>query len=261
VTTQTLDDIMSGRDEPAPDTTTLPTPAETALEPAPQDNPTEPDGDDQPGPSVPKAELDRQKRRYTEMVASFEQKLAESNAAWERRFEQLIATLRPQQPAAPPAPAPDLFEDPNAFIQQAIAPVAQETATMREQFSQMMAVEKHGAETVEAAYRAMATALQSDPQAQLEYRRITASAHPYGALVAWHERNQVLSEIGPDPKAYREKLRAEILAELQAAPPQPQPTRAAPPVMPSSFSQARNPGPRGAPQWSGPRPLSEIMPR
>jgi glycerol-3-phosphate O-acyltransferase len=33
------------------------------------------------------------------------------------------------------------------------------------------------------------------------------------AILAWHRQQKALREIGPDPKAYRQKLKAELLAD------------------------------------------------
>jgi hypothetical protein len=164
----------------------------------------------------------------------FGKQLADANAAWERRFSEVLDAVR----------APHTTETSDSII--------------REQVSQMMAVEKHGSEKVEAAYQALANAIGSDPQVQEAYRRIMAAPHPYGELLAWHEQQQVLSEIGSDPRAYREKLRAELLAELQSGVPR---ATHSPGPMPSNFAQGRSAGPRSGVTWSGPQPLSAIMRR
>jgi hypothetical protein len=216
VTTQTLDEIMSGRGEALPDAT------ETGLPPASE---ARPEGGETIAAEAPEH-------------PDFGKQLADANAAWERRFAEVVAAVR-----APSGAASGAAEPPDGAV--------------REQVSQMMAIEKHGSEKVEAAYQALANAIGSDPQVQDTYRRIMAAPHPYGELVTWHEQ-QVLSEIGSDPKAYRERLRAELLAELQNGAP-----RAADPApaMPSNFAQGRSAGPRCGVTWSGPQPLSAIMKR
>jgi hypothetical protein len=102
-------------------------------------------------------------------------------------------------------------------------------------------------------------------QAKAVYDRVMSSPSPYLALVDWHKRQVAAAEIGDDPAAYREKLKAEILAELQSdvssrAPAQQQPAAArTPAAMPSNFATGRNVGARSGPSWSGPQPLKEIF--
>lgn len=197
-------------------------------------------------------------KRYTEQVASFEKTLADREAAWERRFEQLIGAVKPQQ-AVEPQKVPDFWEDPNAAISSALTPVQQQMQKNREEFSRVIAEEKHGAETVSAAFQALRAELQSNPAAQAQYQAIMQSAHPYGALVDWHKKRAAAAEIGDDPAAYREKLKAEILAEMQGTPPA---NASAPtPVMPSNLAGARNVGTRSGPAWSGPQSLNDIFDR
>ena len=59
--------------------------------------------------------------------------------------------------------------------------------------------------------------------------------------------------------AERERIKAELLAEMQGQGGQQQQAQQQPQNMPTSFAQARNNGPRAAVAFSGPKPLSEIM--
>ncbi len=194
-------------------------------------------------------------KRYTEQVASFETKLAEQNAAWERRLEQIIGAVKPKEPEPK---APDFWENPDEYLSGKLAPVQQQIETQRDQFSRMLAETAHGAETVNAAYTAF-DAYPPSPAKAAQYEAIRRSANPYAALVEWHKRERAQAEIGDDPAAYREKLKAELLAEWQGGN-APAPASAAP-VMPSNFAAARNVGNRGGPAWSGPQPLSDIFKR
>lgn len=159
----------------------------------------------------------------------------------------------PPKPVEEPKPV-DFWDDPQAFITQALTPYQQQIARQNERLSQTAAVTEFGKETVEAAYGAMAKAIETDPGAVADYQRIMQSPHPYGELVTWHRNRSALSEIGDDPAAYRERLRQEIMAELQ----QSQPAPAAAPRLPGNFATARNEGPRGGAVYSGPKPLSDI---
>lgn len=200
-------------------------------------------------------------KRYTEQVASFEKTLADREAAWERRFTQLLETVKPK-PAEAEKPAPEIWDDADGFINQRLAPVQEAVQTQREQFSQIMAVEKHGVETVRAAMEAFKAQPETPARAAM-FEAIKKSVHPYGALVEWHKREQERAEFA-DPAAYRDKLKAEILAELQAGnQPQGQGQQTQQPavVMPTDLAGVRNVGTRSGPAYSGPASLNDIFDR
>jgi len=221
---------------------------------------------------VPLAALKEERakaKRYTEEVADLRKTIAEQG----QRFDQLFSALqRQQQPPAPQQPQKpaDFWEAPETAVQsyvaQAITPLQQMMAQQREQSSQMFAESQHGKATVDEALADMKGRLLSgDQTARLEYQRIMASPHPYGALVDWHKQQRIVGEIGTDIGAYREKLKAEILAELQAEGQSQKPagnTPGAPQTtMPSNFATARNVGSRSGPAWAGPTPLADIFDR
>jgi hypothetical protein len=221
--------------------------------------------------SVPVAALreerDKGRKRYTEAVESFERKLAEQNAAWEWRMEQLVGALRANQP--PQNAPPDFFADPDQAVDRRIAaalqPMAASQQQLMERMSQRFALQNHGADTVQAAYDALEARIAQDPRAALaDYQRIMASADPWSELVNWHGKESVLREIGDDPAAYRARLKAELMEELGGA--------SAPlhggardarraPLLPSNLAGARNAGTRHGPAWGGPAPLQDIFDR
>lgn len=213
---------------------------------------------------VPVAALqaERQKsRKYTEHLAQVEKELAEQRQQFNQMQQWLIAQQQAQQPRPQ---APDFWEAPeNAIdyrVRQEVEPIKGLLAKQREEFSMLQAVDKYGQETVDAAFSDIRQKLATDPAGTAaDYQRIMASPHPYGALVDWHKRQQALAEIGSDPAAYKEKLKAELLAELQQ-----QPAVAPSPVvgsLPSNFATARNVGTRSGPAWSGPAQINDIFDR
>lgn len=221
-------------------------------------------------PEPPPAQEQRPPEGYVPIQA-LDARLAKererADAALRQQAEQFQRQLAAfQQPAKPAEPAkqPDYFEDPNAAVdfrlKQAIEPVQQGQQTIVENFSRMMASDKFGEDTVQAALAEMTSRVNANPQGmRFDYQRIMSSPHPYGELVKWHKAQTALSTYGDDPNAYREKLRAEILAEVQGGQQQQPPASQASPLLPSSFAGARNAGPSSAPAFSGPKPLSEIM--
>jgi hypothetical protein len=223
------------------------------------------DAEQPEGARVPVAALQKERekaKRYTEEVVDLRRQIAEQDRNWQQRFEQLVTQLQPKQPEAQ---APDFWEAPETAIDhrltQAITPLQQALMAQREGMSRMMAVEKHGEEAVNEAYQALAAMKAAGgPEFQATFQQVMSSPHPYGALVAWHGKQKVMSEIGSDPAAYREKLKAELLAEMQANGGQPQAQQPAP-VMPSNFATARNVGTRAGPAWGGPTPIADIFKR
>jgi hypothetical protein len=142
-------------------------------------------------------------------------------------------------------------------------PLVQAQAEQREQFSLMMAAEKYGEQAVNDAFQWLAARKAADPSNfQIDHQRIMATAHPYAALVKAHQQSQILGEIGNDPVSYKERLRAELLAELQSSdgftPAGPGQRPATPAVMPSNFADARTAAPRNV-GWTGPPSLKDIF--
>lgn len=264
-----LDEIMAGRNAPEPqaEPTQPQAPQEPSQAPPGQEPP--PDAQDDTDPiSALRKELDAQRgkgRRYKDELAAVRQEFQNFQSQFTGFMQAMQAQQRPQQP--PPA-APDFWENPDAALDHrlkgAVAPVQQGLADTREQFSRMMASDKFGEEAVNAAYAELAQRMQANPQAALpDYQRIMSSPHPYGALVQWHKHQAVLKEVGDDTGAYRERLRAELMAEIQS-----RQSAHAPPAggvpqgqMPTNFAGVRSAGQRTAPQANGPLPLSEIMKR
>lgn len=133
-----------------------------------------------------------------------------------------LAEFERQQAEA--RPAPSVFEDEQGFaqhhVQRGIQPIEsklgqfeQQMGRMREQFSQMMAVQRFGSETVGKAYQEMQQAMAGgDPEAALVYQRMmNGSMDPYGDMVSWHQRRSVVSEVGGDITAFRKKVSDEAL--------------------------------------------------
>ncbi len=252
-----LDDVFGERTPaPAVETPVAEQPTEIAQDSAETHDDEQPDG-----VKVPVAALQKERekaKRYTEEVADLRRQIADQDRNWQQRVEQLVTQL---QPKAAPQQAPDFWEAPETAIDhrlsQAITPIQQALMAQREGMSRMMASEKHGEEAVNEAYQALA-AMRGAPEFQSVYDQVMSSPHPYGALVAWHGKQKVMSEIGSDPAAYREKVKAELLAEMNGGQ---QPTApAAPPVaMPSNFATARNVGSRAGPAWAGQKPIADIF--
>ena len=286
-----LESILSGvgGSSPAPE---APTPDTTTVEPgaAPQASPGAPEADDDTEPQgdirgmVPVSALraERQKKketakRYTEQVAEFNQRLEQQNAQWERRLTQMFGAIQPRQeaPAAPvePPPAPDIWDDPNAFVehgvqqrlQEALSPVTQQLQTLQRGIADMQFTPEAVAEA-EAVFNHAAANRMIDPEV---HRRINSSPNPWAAAVQWLHHVRAMSEIGGDPAAFRQRVaeeeRQRIMTEMGIEPGQGQggqqvlPPNSRPPNLPSNFATGRNAGQRSGPGWAGPQPLDDIF--
>lgn len=287
--TSTLDDILSLRasaDAPAPeqveptpqpDPTPEPTPEPTpapASEPSPEPKPEDakPEQPARDNTLVPRAALEEERakrRKYTDELADVRKQFSDFQNQFQGFMQAFKAQPAPQTqaPAEPPPPKPEIWDDPEGFVRNAVAPIAQTVESQRLQMSEMLEMQKpNGPEAIEAATTAIEQAVKTDPAARADLQRIMKSAHPYGELLGWHKRHQVQAEIGNDPAAYRERLKAELLAELQqqqtATPDEPKPQASTTPaVMPSNLAGARNVASRSGPAWSGPTSLTDIFAR
>jgi hypothetical protein len=149
-------------------------------------------------------------------------------------------------------------------VQPILQQLSQTVDQRFEQFSQRQAVKEYGHEAVAAAEQWLRSRVGTDPTVVADYQRIMSSGHPYAELVETYKASQALKEIGNDPAAYRERLRAEILEEIRSSgghpPAAPQLQAAAPPaVMPTNFADVRNSGGRTGSVWQGPTPLKDIF--
>lgn len=77
--------------------------------------------------------------------------------------------------------------------------------------------------------------------------------HPWEFAYKEGARMLMLKEVGDDPAQYREKLKAELMAELQKSAPAPALN------LPQSLNGARSVAPRSAPAFTGPTPLDQMF--
>lgn len=270
-----LDDIMSARGQSVPDATPTPEPAApvegptsrddkgrfaakaepvAAPTPAPQAAPTPETVEQQPNGFVPIKALDAERGKRKELEDRYDRDMQELRA-------QLARLSQPQKPAEPPAPPPTLWDAPDEFIKHQISPIEQRIRDMNERVSERLAVKEHGAETVTEAKSWIEQNVHT-PLGQRVLAELMQSDDPFEDLVKQYKSQSIMTEIGSDPEAYKQKIIQEYLAQQQPTPQaQPQAPQPAAPVMPTSFAAAPTSGPRGGPEYGGPRALSDIMKR
>jgi hypothetical protein len=142
----------------------------------------------------------------------------------ERRqaLAQQLARYQEQEKAAARPPINQrLFEEPeavlneyrDALLREAIMPMQQQMQQMQIQHDMSLASVRHQdvwGDAWKSWYERVGTG--QDP---VTYFRVMNAPSPGEELVAWFKEQRIRSEVGDDPAAYREKLKAEILAELQ----------------------------------------------
>ncbi len=167
----------------------------------------------EPAPNQPQAE------REPAIPPSRLREEAEARRQAEARAVALETELRlmrqqnqpqPQQPTAPP----DLFESPDAWASHQINPVRDEVRQTREFYSRKFAEMQHGADKVKEAYQALDAAVRTgEVNRQQVMAQLERSPDPYAEIMAWHGRRSILSEVGDDPNAYRQKIIDGFLAD------------------------------------------------
>lgn len=114
--------------------------------------------------------------------------------------------------------APDVLMDPEGFQRHVSQTVEQRLWNERLNMSEAIVRDRYGDEAVNAAQQAFQERLQRQPALYAELQR---QPNPYGWLVEWHKRESFLSEV-QDPDKWREqereRIRAELLAEVQSQP-------------------------------------------
>lgn len=270
-----IKEILGGEraDAPVAETTdtspvTETAPVETTEKPEAQ---AEQHHSDDGKPTAPVAAITEERRKYKEHLAAVERRLEESNRQMQQMqailLQQQQAALQAQQPQTPQIPEEEKYwEDPIGFTKAQVEAVKREydqrMTAERDMRSRREAEKEYGKEVVDKAFADLKALEQRDPSVlQAIVNQLQKSDQPYMALVDWHKRAMIMSEVGNDPIAYREKLEAELRAKLQGEiSPQAQ-VQPAPGVMPSNFATARNVGTRAGPAWSGPDSIADIFAR
>ena len=122
-----------------------------------------------------------------------------------QQYQHYLQTQHQQ--TQPQTPQPDIFEDPDGFVQQVQSQVNQAAQGSQLSVSRLMAVKEHGQDIVEAAINAAGNAnLDQHFAEQLD---------PIGEAVAWHKNQQFAQEIGNDPQAYQENLKAQLMQQAR----------------------------------------------
>lgn len=130
---------------------------------------------------------------------------------------------------------PDFFDNPEAALQQQEQRFQQMLVQDRVQRSAAMAEQEHGKEFV-----AEVVEFFNDPKHMPKSHEFLNHPFPMMKAIEYYRQQQALAEIGDDPTTYRERVKAELLAEMQAQPAPVQTQRPATP--PRSLASAPSVG-------------------
>lgn len=121
-------------------------------------------------------------------------------------LEQQLAELQKPKEAEPIL-LPDVLEDQAGFAQTIQQQMQQMALNVELNLNEKMVRQQHGTEVVDAAFQA---AKESGALAQFNGR-----PDAWGDLVRWHQQQEAAREIG-DPTTYKERIKQEVLKEVQA---------------------------------------------
>lgn len=222
---------------------------------APKAEAPEPEDDAEPEAEEPEPEPEAETEHNAPVAAVIAER-RKAQAANERaeKLEREMAEMRgqmtalmarpsqpaQQQPQQEPKPAPTVWDDPDGWSKHLLDPVQQQLTEMRFMTSQSAAIAEFGKDAIAAAEAALKEAVTSG---QLDggalKAQLSQSRDPVGDVVRWHQNSPAVQE-----KSLRDKLKAEIMAELGIDPnkpanPSPAPSNRNPTIkLPPSLSKA-----------------------
>jgi hypothetical protein len=229
----------------------------TTKEPAKADKAApEPDDDAEPGdpepgqPIVPRTAYEKERARRQNWVERASRAEAERDA-----LAKQLEDAKKGPPPPPPQPLPpiDPATDPVGYTRRMGGVVLNE----RLNTSEMMALDKHGKEKIDAETDYFKKRGEAEPRLWAE---LYSQPHPYQWMIDNNATARLHEEIGTDPAAYRARVVAEERAKWEAEHPAGQPIS---PVagLPPSLANARSAAPRGTNGYAGPMSIDDILKR
>jgi hypothetical protein len=211
------------------------------------------------------------KEQATRLEEQHKAAIARADAA-EKRAQELearhVAAAPPTPPQAAPAPQqvtlPNPVEDPAGYAAAVRQQLAAEAFNERLNLSEQQYAESNPGTDTKAIAARFAQEAAKNPQLASQLR---IQPHPYDWAAKQLARIDAVASIG-DPLTYREKLEAEIRAQIAAeasgqvvpqpaAPATPRPT----PVLPASLATVRNAAPGAAAPSVSEDMLDAIVPK
>lgn len=205
-----------------------------------------PKAGDEPETEQPEGESEHEEQsegEHNAPVASVvaERRKRQAETARAEKLERDLSELRgqmsvllqqrqqqPEQPKPEPKPRPQLWDDPdnwgNSLVEEKLSPFQEQLQAVTFRASRAEAIAEHGREAVQAAQDAIKQAIQAGQMDGAAVKAQLSKSHdPVGDVVRWHKSSPAVQEA-----SMREKLRAELMAELGIDPNKPQPNPSQP---------------------------------
>jgi hypothetical protein len=174
-----------------------------APEQAAEPSKAEPEAKASPEEAIPSWRL----REETQRRREAEERLAAASA----QLQQFLNQARQQQQRQP-EPLPDLIEQPEAYA-RAIEQRLTQQFEQRDIARSLHRADRQYGEEFRQAYEAFNSPQYANDEHLLQ--RVRNSYDQGEAILAWHREQTALREIGPDPSAYRQKLRSELMQDAE----------------------------------------------
>jgi hypothetical protein len=220
--------------------------------PEPDDD-TEP-GDPEPGQAiVPRTAYEQERKRRQDWKSRADKAETERDML-ARQLEEAKKGPPPQSTPPPQLDPIDPVRDPEGYTRRVRGVVLNE----RLNTSEMMALDKHGKEVIDAETAYFQKRTQADPRL---WNELYSKPHPYQWMIDSNAMARLHEEIGTDPAAYRAKIIAEEKAKWEtengAGGQRVSPAAGLPP----SLASARSAAPRGTNGFAGPPSMDDILRR
>lgn len=178
--------------------------------------------------------------------------LQEERSKRQRIEQELERRIKEAEEARAKEPEPDFFEDPTGALQRFEKKMEERSIQDRINISEEMVIGAVGKEKYDTALSAFAESVAENPALAAQMR---SSPNPAKFAYDFGNKSLLMKEMGDDPQAYRDKLKAEIMAELKATEPTPQAL-----TSPPSLAGTKSESGLKTPTWSGPQPLEDLLP-
>ncbi len=178
----------------------------------------------------------------------------------ERRAQEYERRIAEYEARTQAQPAPDPLQDPQGFqrhLQSQVQSVAQQLQqqAMNDRLNMSETIARQAYADLDEVYALFAEEVQANPALAAQAMQ---QQHPWEWVYQQGKKFQLMREVGSDPdkwrQAERERIKAELQAELTQQPSRPEPS----PLPPPSLAAARA-GRVSEPVWSGPRPLNSVF--
>lgn len=144
-----------------------------------------------------------------------------------QRLERELEELRREKGGQQQQPGYDpenIFTDPQGYQARVQAQIDQRAAMAELNFDLRLAELQYGDEWKEAWDSYIKHVGETDERTgkgkhPLDYQRVMNAASPGQEIMSWHRERKYREEVGNDPQAYRERVRQELLAEMNGEPP------------------------------------------